>query len=163
MVVGLKLDHLKYYVVEPALQTIDMMSTSALNLVTGIALAESNASDLVQILNNGKRGPANGIFQMEEATLKDCIDNFLAFNPSIQTKVMSLCAPGIPIPFDQLIWNLKLASAFARIKVFRAPPALPAYNDAAGMAAYHKTWYNTTLGAADASNNVSLFTAAIAA
>ena len=154
---GLNLTDLKYQIVEPALVAIGLNTAAGLNLVTGTALAESGAQYLVQ--TGG--GPALGIFQMEPATEQDIWTNFLEYNPSMAAHVRAILSPGKTTP--QLVWNLIYAAAMCRIKYWRAPSELPVYNDAQGMAAYHKVVYNTVLGVANAATNVPFFVQAIAA
>lgn len=148
---GLSIDHLKYDVVEPVLTTLGLMSTSALNLVTGTALVESQCVYLKQL----GTGPALGLFQMEPATEQDIWTNYLAYQHDLKAKVQSLLSPGATTA--QLVGNVPYAAAMCRIKYLRAPDALPSAKDAAGMAAYHKTIYNTAGGAADAETNTPLF------
>lgn len=152
---GLNLAHLKYQVIEPALATIGLMTIAALNLVTGTALAESAASDLLQT-----NGPALGLWQMEPATEQDIWTNFLAFNPTIAARVQSVLAPHPTTP--QLVWNLAYGAAMCRLKYWRSPEALATYNDATGLATNWKMIYNTSLGAgAVDANHVALFQQAI--
>lgn len=151
---GLYLSHLKYHVIEPTLATLGLNCTVALNLVTGTALVESGAQYLKQ---NG--GPALGLFQMEPTTEQDIWKNYLAYQPDLATKMRALLAPGETTP--QLVWNLAYAAAMCRLKYKRAPEALPAATDAAGMAAYHKQIYNSPLGAANPAKNQPFFAMAI--
>ena len=156
---GLNLTQLKYDVVEPALCAIGMNSTAALNLVTGTALAESGAVFVKQ--ENG--GPALGLWQVEPATEIDCWDNFLGFNTALAAQVKTLLQPYNTVAqrTAQLVANLGYGAAVCRLRYRRARPPLPAWNDAAGMAAYHKQIYNTALGAANAATNTPLFQQAI--
>jgi hypothetical protein len=154
---GLNLTDLKFRVIEPALLVVGLSSTAAINLVAGTALVESACQYLVQ--QGG--GPAKGLWQVEEATEQDMWKSYLAYHASLASLVRSLLAPGETTP--QLVWNLAYGAVTCRIKYYRSPLALPAYNDAAGMAALHKQVYNTALGAADPTTNTPLFQQAIAA
>ena len=155
---SLDLTDLKYAVVEPALVVIGLNSTSALNLVTGTALVESDATCLRQ--TGG--GPALGLWQMEPATDADIWKTYLAFQTDLATKIRSKL--NADSTADQLVYNLQYAAMMCRVKFRRAPTALPDPKDAAGMAAYWKANYNSVLGAGavDAST-VALFAQAIAA
>jgi hypothetical protein len=152
---GINLAHLKYAVVQPALMVINLMSTTALNLVTGTAYVESACEYLKQLGS----GPALSLWQIEPDTEQDIWSTYLAYQPVLGLAVRSLLCPGPTTP--QLVGNLPYGAAICRIKYRRAPQVLPAYNDAVGMAAYHKLIYNTAAGAAVASANVPLFQAAI--
>ena len=154
---GLNLTDLKYFVVEPALTTIGLNTVAGLNMVTGTALAESEAQRLKQVGG----GPALGLWQVEPATEEDAWKNFLEYNSTMANQVRSLLAPGATTP--QLIYNLMYGAVMCRLKYWRSPLELPAYNDAAGMANIHKQVYNTASGAADPSVNTPLFQQAIEA
>lgn len=154
---GLDVAQLKYLVTEPALSTIGLMSTAAMNLVTGTALCETGGVYLHQL-----SGPALGLWQMEEATEQDTWANFLAYEHDLAIRVRSLLAPGPT--FTQLLTNMSYGAAMCRIKYRRSPDPLPDAKDAAGMAGMWKKIYNTSLGAGAADKaHVALFEQAIAA
>ena len=151
---GLNLTQLKYDVIEPALVAIGLAGTAALNLVTGTALAESGAAFVKQ--ENG--GPALGLWQVEPATEQDTWTNYLGYNTALAAQVRALLWPynSVDQRTQQLIGNLPYGAVVCRLKYRRAAAPLPAYNDAAGMAAYHKAIYNTAAGAANAETNTPL-------
>ena len=158
---GLNLTQLKYDIVEPGLVAIGLAGTAALNLVTGTALAESGAAYVRQVGG----GPALGLWQCEPASENDAWTNYLGFNTSLAALVKATLWPynSIEQRTQQLIGNLPYGAILCRLKYRRAAAPLPAYNDAAGMAAYHKQIYNTAAGAADAVANTPLFQQAIIA
>jgi len=157
---GLNTRQIKALIVAPTLQALGLASPAAINLLTGTALAESRAAYVQQVGG----GPALGLWQMEPATHDDCWTNFLDF--PAQSRLATVChrmrAPDLSAT-AQLVTNLRYACAMARIRFYRAPEALPLATDAAGLSAYHKAYYNTSLGAADAAANVVFFAEAIAA
>ena len=157
---GLNLTQLKNEIVRPTLDYLGLGGDAAVNLLTGTALAESDATYLRQIGG----GPALGLWQMEPATHDDCWANFLRFpaQSRLATKLQGMLAPDLPRS-AQMITNLRYACAMARIRFYRVRDALPAATDAAGLSAYHKAHYNTTQGAADPVANVTFFAEAIAA
>lgn len=156
---GLNISQLKNLVIKPSLEFIGLYSDAACNLVTGTALVESGASYLHQV----GTGPACGLWEVEPGTEKDCWDNYLRYNAELSTKVRQLMGQGPEIPNAQLIGNLFYGAAICRIKYARSLHPLPAANDAAGLANYHKSIYNTALGAANAEKNIPLFLQAIRA
>ena len=137
---GLDIRQLKYDVVRPTLQALNLVSAVAINLLTGTALAESRAAYVRQVGG----GPALGLWQMEPATHDDCWKNFLNFPE--QSHLAAICtrmlAPDLSAA-AQLTTNLRYACAMARIRFYRVRDALPASTDAAGLSAYHKAYYNT--------------------
>lgn len=107
-------------------------------------------------LQQENNGPALGFWQMEEFTFNDCIVNFLNYE-SIFTpgwnRITGRPATTDPnevaqmVNFNRIGFNPRFACYMAAIKIYRAPPALPEFNDLLGMAEYWKTYYNTTEGA----------------
>lgn len=144
------------YVIRPTLADIDLGGLAAERLLLGTALTESGLIYLHQL----GAGPALGLYQCEPATFHDIWANFLAGRTPLEGHVRELSvAPEDPM---QLVTNLSLATAICRVHYFRAPAPLPDQRDAAGMAAYHKKWYNTVGGATDPTVSVANFQRAIA-
>lgn len=155
---SLNLTDVKTLIVAPALEAIGMNSPVAINLVAGTGLVESSYVSLKQI----GTGPALGLWQMEPATHADIWKNYINAQPALTRTLKTLMTPGNSLA--QLTGNLLYAAAMCRIKYFRAPQALPAENDAAGMALYWKAIYNSDLGAGVVDPaHVAMFQQAIAA
>jgi hypothetical protein len=144
---GLDLSQFKALTVAPCLAAMGakFASPAALNLMTGIANKESGGLVYISQLDGG---PARGPFQVEKITHDDQYNTFLDYpaNAELKAIITTMIMPGFD-PYGQMIYNHFYNCAVARVKVWRAPPPLPAANDAAGMAAYHKLWYNTAGGA----------------
>lgn len=157
---GLNLTQLKNEIVRPTLDYLGLGGDAAVNLLTGTALAESDATYLRQIGG----GPALGLWQMEPATHDDCWTNFLRFpaQSRLATKMQQIAGVSAP-KADVMVYHLRYACAAARIRFYRVREPLPAADDPAGMSRYHKVHYNTPLGAASALGNIPDFKAAIAA
>ncbi len=139
--------HLRGLVVDPVLKYLDMYSRSGSNLMMGTAAQESHMGlYLMQVDSRGRpSGPALGPYQMEPPTHDDIWKNFLESRSDPLVKVSELLSPGLPEPAE-MIWNLKYATAMARIKYWRVPEALPDADDIEGLARYWKKFYNTPLG-----------------
>jgi len=131
-------EQLRTCIIEPTLNAIGLYSQSAVNLLLGTCAQESKFGTYLKQIN----GPALGIYQIEPNTHKDIWDNFLKFKSELADKVLKLGQ----MHDASLIVNLAYATAIARIKYLRAPEALPAANDLAGLARYWKRYYNTFLG-----------------
>lgn len=137
-------DQLNALVIVPTLQHLHPLipfSDSAVNLLMGTAAQESDCGTYIRQI----RGPALGIWQMEPATAFDhhrWLDT--QANRALFNKVWMLAAVTPSYP-HQLISNLTLACAMARVHYWRAPGAIPSSLE--GQAAYWKQWYNTPLGA----------------
>lgn len=144
---GIDLHQLKQFIVVPTLQTLGagFSSPAAVNLVTGVANAESRAAFLRQTTNSGY-GPARGLWQTEPASHDDLWRNFLRYRPDVAKGVYQILN-GAPPSADLLVSRLDYACAVCRLILYRAPAPLPAADDAAGMNAYWKNYYNTAIGA----------------
>lgn len=162
MNIGLDVGQVKKLIIGPVLDALPEKynSTAACNLLAGTMLVESSGIYLQQLGG----GPALGIYQMEPATHDDCWTNFLSFPANAEVAgVISAMLAGLPPKLDQLMSNLFYATAMARIKYWRAPDPLPGYNDAIGLANYHKNFYNTAGGATVISQSKLLFQDALSA
>lgn len=155
---GLDLSQLKDFIVTPALTVLGahFCTPAGINLLTGTALVESGCVYVHQL----NSGPALGLWQMEPATHDDIWTNFLAYQSALKQSLQTIMSSDALL--TQLVTNLSYACCMARIKYYRSPIALPAANDAAGMAQYHVSIYNAG-GAANATVNTPLFQQAIAA
>lgn len=112
----------------------------AVNLLMGTAAQESHLGRYIKQLGSG---PALGIFQMEPATFRDIIDNYLAYKPALMAEVLKVCNVQYLEP-ECLMYNLRVAIVFCRLHYLRKPGRIP--NTIEGMAAYWKKHYNTYLG-----------------
>jgi len=142
------------YVIRPTLTHLGLGGLAAENLLLGTAATESGLVDLHQI-----QGPALGLYQCEPATHDDIWHSWLAGRKPYDRLVGELMT-GQP-ELEQLVTNLAYATAICRIHYYRQPEALPAADDARGLAAYHKLWYNSLLGATDPNESVVNFERAI--
>jgi hypothetical protein len=156
--IGLDLSQFKYQIVTPTLQYLGAKydSAAAINLVTGTALVESALTYVLQLPD----GPATSLWQEEEPTYDDIMTRAPREDSSLGALINAASYGGAP-SYAQLVTNLKLGAIVCRLKYWLIEAPLPAATDATGMADYHKTWYNTSLGAANAAANVADFQTAI--
>lgn len=120
-----------------------MYSRSAVSLLLGTAAVESGMGSYLTQLGGG---PARGVFQMEPATEADIWVNFLRYRDGMRDAVTSVTGVARPCP-AHLKGNIIYATVMARIKYYRAPGALPEFDDIAKQGRYWKDHYNTSLGA----------------
>jgi hypothetical protein len=160
---GLDPAHFLRYVIRPTLPRIALDSPSAQVQVLGIGLVESGLRWLDQLDKRTMPGPAYGLYGMEKATHDD-LWSFLRAKIALRLSVGRLSLySGFQSPPDvtELWANLAYATAMCRVKVYRAPPALPDATDALGHANYHKVFYNTMAGATVVSESVKHFEFAV--
>lgn len=146
MDLGLDVGHVREHV-RAALQHIDLWSPSAENIVLGTGVHESHLRYLKQLGN----GPAIGLFQMEPFTYKDLWATYIQPRVQLAEKLRELASYAsytilLPPPAEEMGWNIRYAAAMCRVFYRRLPDALPAADDAHGMAALWKARYNTPAG-----------------
>lgn len=151
---GLDITQVRDYIVVPALKQLNLYTVAACRLVLGTALVESNFVYIDQTTKGP--GPAVSLWQIEKITHDDIWRNWLAYRPEFRQALKDMTIPGDDL-FFQMHYNLKYAAAMCRMVYMRAKAQLPGENDAAGMAAYHKKWYNTYLGKTDPAKSVVHF------
>lgn len=154
------LSEIKWGLIAPTLERIGLYSDTALNLVTGTGLVESRYKTTVQIGG----GPALGWFQMEPATYQDIWRNYLVYRPELGKCLIGILGAsqdtGTFPPAHLLQTNPAYAASMCRVKYLRVPAPLPP-NNAVSLSLYHKKYYNTILGKANAAKNIPLFQTAI--
>ncbi len=144
MNIGINAKHLLDLIINPTLNYLKKDSDSARLLVLCTCAVESRLGHYLKQKGNG---PALGIYQMEPKTHTDLYENVLADNPILLRKVNILSKHSKYWNREhELIANLEYATAMARIQYWRFKEPLPEYGDIAGMGAYWKKYYNTTLG-----------------
>jgi hypothetical protein len=144
-------------IIRPTLKTVGLWSPSAENLLLGTMLVESGGEFLKQ-----HPGPALGLYQCEPAThqsIKDYLN--IKRNSILKDKVLTSCYMSVLPPDDALVWNLRYATLISRLVYYRSPVKLPDASDAIGLATYHKTIYNTSLGKTNVDSSVSIFQSVI--
>jgi len=90
-------------------------------------------------------GPAIGFFQVEPATLKDTMDNYVKYRPKLQERFKKLGFDESDMEY-RVMSNIALQAVFCRLKYKRDKYALPLIGDLEGQAKYWKRVYNSHLG-----------------
>jgi len=140
--------------VKDTLERMGMWSAEAEELVFLTGMVESGYDYIYQIGS----GIARSFWQVESATAKDCIDNYLSYRKKKLNKVsevMHIESDTLLSMSDEdlkhLLWgNIVAGIVFCRIKYWRVPKKIPM--DLDGMASYWKKYYNTEGGAGTVSH-----------
>lgn len=140
--------------VKDTLEKMNMWSAEAEELVFLTGMVESGYDYIYQIGS----GIARSFWQVESATAKDCIDNYLSYRKKKLNKVcevMHIEPEKLLEMSDEdlkhLLWgNIVAGIVFCRIKYWRVPKKIPM--DLDGMASYWKKYYNTEGGAGTVSH-----------
>lgn len=153
-------------IIKPALTylSVDKIGDySAANLLLGTAAQESHLGEYVAQIN----GPALGIYQMEPATYKDILTNYVKYKDILAARLFFLSSPicseeniysnpsrsqaifilnSLNNRPNLLVYNNLFATGMARLHYLRVPEKLPRDSDIPALAAYWKKYYNTRLG-----------------
>lgn len=127
--------------IHQVLEPLILYSPAAEELLVATCAQESHLGFYRKQVN----GPALGIFQMEPATYRDILVNYLVYHPILDAKIKAL-APDRAV--ENLVTNDPLAIAMARVQYLRAPGGLPDPLDLNAIWTYYKAHYNTPMGAA---------------
>lgn len=137
---GIDSKQLRELIVRPALKEIDLWSEAAENLLMGTAAVESSMG---RFLRQTPTGPARGIYQMEEATFKDLTNYLLNRRSDLMVKICFTWNYKKWPKFESIIWDLKFATAMARIRYIVVPDPLPEdYVNTAHLGEYWDQFYN---------------------
>tara|TARA_B110000196_G_C21152684_1_gene670861 strand:+ start:2980 stop:3420 length:441 start_codon:yes stop_codon:yes gene_type:complete len=114
-------------------------SDEAHTLIYRTGIAETGYKTIKQYSG----GPGIGFFQIEPNTIKDTLENYVKFRPSLYKKLLKLGLNVEDIEFS-ILTNIALQIAFCRIHYRRNPFSIPGEIKEQGK--YWKEHYNTILG-----------------
>jgi len=138
-------EQLRTLIIKPALVDLIMFSEEAVELLIFTCAVESNGGSYLKQIS----GPALGIFQMEPKTYNDIWQNYIKGKSDILLKLLhSFGIINMPDE-DRLIYDLRFATAMARLHYMRVQEPLPKLHDLDGLWHYYKNYYNTSNGKAD--------------
>lgn len=154
----LKSDQLRTLIIRPALQDLLMWSEQAEELLIFTCAVESEGGSYLKQI----KGPALGIYQMEPKTYNDIWQNYIVYKQSLGMILGHHFDAFRMPPEDRLIYDIRFATAMARIHYYRVSEALPAANNIDGIWDYYKKYYNSSKGAADKEGSLARYKAFIA-
>ena len=140
----MNLQQVKKYWVESALEFFPepLRTPNRKQFMVAIGLVESGYNYVAQV----PEADALGFWQVQLGTYRDNILNFLEFKNEFNDG-WSLIKKIHQATYPSMTSDCVFACYMGAITVYRAPAALPEYNDIEGMAKYWKTYYNTSQGA----------------
>lgn len=162
---GILPKHIKYNVVIPTLEYLNLGGKRAINLITGTIFSESYVNNYTYLRqqNNGK---AFSIIQMESNTYNDIWNNYLIKKPKYSSLIKNMVGTynlnknNIP-NIENTIGNLFLAVAMCRMHYLRVYEQIPDFDNALELAKYYKKYYNTYKGKAKVEEKLDYFKLAI--
>jgi len=139
----IKAEHLEKYVVKPTLERMAEFD-KRLNTDVSVTLMLGTAAQETLMgfyLHQFGGGPGKGIYSIEPETHLDIVGRYLQRpeNAKLLQIVEGFVSRGAKLgDHDELIYNLRYATAIARIKYWTRPEKLP--TDATDIAALGKYW-----------------------
>lgn len=131
-------------IVQSTLKDLMMYSQEAEELIVFTCATESMGGTFLRQVN----GPALGIYQMEPETYFDIWEHYLKLNSHLCMRMVSnFNVVNMPSP-DRMIYDLRYATAMARLFYARIMQPLPPSNDVDAIWDYYKLYYNTARGKA---------------
>lgn len=141
----LKSQQLRELIIRPALQDMVMWSEQAEELLIFTCAVESDGGSYLKQV----KGPALGIYQMEPKTYNDIWQNYIMYKPNLGM-ILGHNFDAFRMPSeDRLIYDLRFATAMARLHYYRVSAMLPAHDDIQDIWDYYRSHYNTSAGKAD--------------
>ena len=141
---------LREQIIKPALDSLQMYSDNAMELLVFTCACESLGGTYVKQV----KGPALGIYQMEPATYTDIWENYIKHRSSlVQLLALNFSSPSIPNP-ERMVYDLRFATAMARLHYRRRSEPLPHHTDIEAIWEYYKKYYNTHLGKAEKEESI---------
>lgn len=133
------------FVVKRTLYDLQLLSDDAVELLIFTCANESLGGTYLHQI----KGPALGIYQMEPATYNDIWQNYIQHKTSILIQLIhNFQAPTMPNE-DRLVYDLRFATAMARLHYARINESLPKATDVKAIYEYYKKYYNTSDGKAN--------------
>lgn len=142
MSLGLNVRQLLERVVRPALRAMPSLPMGA-HVEQILLMIAAHESDGFHFLYQRPDGPAIGLWQMEPFTFEDLRDRVAPKVPGVH----AFCGGMVPTKWE-LAGNLFLACAYARLKLYASPGALPGRDEKWAQARYAKQFYNSPKGKA---------------
>lgn len=146
-------DQLKDLIIKPALLDLLLYSDDAIELLLFTCATESQGGTYLHQI----KGPALGIYQMEPNTYNDIWVNYIHNRPDILLRMVHNFGCSQMPSEDRLIYDLRFATAMARLHYARVSEPLPKQDDPHSIWDYYKAHYNTSQGSATKSGAFSRY------
>lgn len=142
---GIHPGQFREFVVRPVLKHLDPEIPYSEVAEELLMLTVAHESDMGTYLRQYPQGPARSVYQIERATFAWLVDYLSAPSQAKLRAKFSACNSNMGLYFDELAWNLALATAYARLRYWVAPDPLPIdKKDVKALATYWGKHYQTT-------------------
>jgi hypothetical protein len=144
---------LRELIIIPALEDLQIYSEDAVELLVFTCAVESEGGTYLHQI----KGPALGIYQMEPATYNDIWANYILLKSELSTILFHNFDVGRMPSEDRLIYDLRYATAMARLFYRRVSEALPNHNRIDDVWEYYKKYWNTYKGKAEYHTSINAY------
>jgi hypothetical protein len=141
---------LKELIIKPALIDLIMFSEDAFELLVLTCAVESAGGTYLKQV----KGRALGIYQMEPDTYNDIWQNYIIKKNDLSLLMATNFDCSRMPDEDRLIYDLRFATAMARLHYARFPEPIPSKENLKALYAYYKKYYNTALGASEEDKSI---------
>jgi hypothetical protein len=149
----LNVHQLRELIIKPALEDLIMLSDDAVELLVFTCAVESGGGTYLKQF----KGSALGIYQMEPYTYYDIWINYITKKLDLYAKLnTNFDVNRVPDEY-RLIYDLRFATAMARIHYARASEPLPNKYDTIGLWEYYKTYYNSSQSVAQIDQTIQKY------
>lgn len=151
----INVQQLRELIIRPTLKDLKMYCEDAEELLVFTCAVESLGGTYLQQI----KGPALGIYQMEPETYYDIRLHFIPNQNQLKTILyVQFGLGGYPHSEEyRLVYDLRFATAMARIHYARIPQSLPSANDTQAVWDYYKAYYNTHRGGAQQNESIQKY------
>jgi len=133
---------LRELIIRPVLHDLIAYSEDAVELLIFTCAVESDGGTYIKQI----KGPALGIYQMEPDTYNDLWMNYIKNKPDLIMKLFSNFGINLIPPEDRMIYDLRFATAMARIFYMRTAEEIPRSKNREAVWDYYKKYWNTKDG-----------------
>lgn len=144
---------LRDLIINPAIYDLQMYSLNASELLIFTCAVESEGGTYLHQI----KGPALGIYQMEPGTYNDLWANYILLKSELSTMLFHNFDVGRMPSEDRLMYDLRYATAMARLFYRRIPEALPHAEDIDAIWNYYKKHWNTHAGKAEYHTSINAY------
>lgn len=149
----LNINQFRELIVKSSLNDLLLYSKEAEELMIFTCAVESLGGTYLRQV----KGPALGIYQMEPETHNDIWQNYIYYQTPLKMRFLTNFNI-IRMPDEsRMIYDLRYATAMARIHYSRITERLPNADDENAIWEYYKKYYNTEKGAATKDESISKY------
>jgi len=133
----------KIGIIKPILKEMKAYSKEASNLIWGTISQESLRGRYIRQIGCSHSVGGFGMIQMELATAKDILNNYIEYRPNLQVLYHKYYNQELTLK-QNLTGNMHFQVFMCRCHYLRVPESIPTYTK--GQAMYWKKHYNTVKG-----------------